>query len=320
LQKIDNDSVQEGDKKKSEYEHTDKLLKELHVEDNVYTQYSTQDLEHAFEEVKSALKSRRSRYDTELERQRYNDNLCKEFAKLVEPLAEFIVKTKDTVATSSHSLEEQEKFVEDKIKTKDHDGSSLKDIRNLAAKIEERKISHNEHTTLTVKDVEVQWEQYKSFLDNKLKQIKEEIELAKLRGLTPEDLREIEDNFRTFDKNSNNYLETNELKACLYSLGEEKTKSQIEEMIKTYGDGSKLEYQQFFELMVKVFGDADTKDEIVYGFRLINRLPENHAPVANRQKLSLLLEDNYIDYIFHNSPSLQDGCDYAHWVEWMFSR
>jgi len=190
----------------------------------------------------------------------------------------------------------------------------------LLKKIEERKISHNEHTTLTVKDIEVQWEQYKSFLDNKQKQIKEEIELAKLRGLTPEDLKEIEDNFRTFDKNENNFLETHELKACLYSLGEEKTKAQIEDMIKTYGDGSKLQYQQFFELMVKVFGDADTKDEILYGFRLINRIPENHPPVANRQKLSILLEDDYINYIFEHTPTLQDGCDYAHWTEWMFSR
>jgi len=133
-------------------------------------------------------------------------------------------------------------------------------------------------------------------------------------------LKEIEDNFRTFDKNKNDYLETNELKACLYSLGEEKTKGQIEEMIKTYGDGHKLQYQQFFELMVKVFGDLDTKDEIVYGFRLINRLPENHPPVANREKLAILLEDNYLDYIFLHAPPLQDGVDYSHWTDWMFSR
>jgi len=239
---------------------------------------------------------------------------------LVDPLAEFIIKTKDTVATSSSSLEDQERFVEGKLKTRDSDGASLNKIKDLAKQIADRKISHNEHTTLTVKDIEVQWEQYKGFLDNKIKQIREEIELAKLRGLTPEDLKEIEDNFRTFDKNHNNYLETNELKACLYSLGEEKTKGQIEEMIKTYGDGSKLEYQQFFELMVKVFGDADTKDEVLYGFRLINRIPENHPTVATREKLSLLLEDNYINYIFDNSPPLQDGTDYAHWTEWMFSR
>lgn len=320
LNKIDQDTIQHGDKKKTEYEHTDSLLKEFHVKDNVYTSHSTQDLETSFNEVRSALKSRRSRYDAELERQRHNDNLCKQFAKLVDPLADFIVKTKDTVATSSNSLEDQEKFVEGKIHTRDSDGASLKDIHSLAQKIKERDINHNEHTTLTVKDIEVQWEQYRSFLDNKLKQIREEIELAKLRGLTPEDLKEIEDNFRTFDKNHNNYLETNELKACLYSLGEEKTKTQIDDMIKTYGDGKQLHYQQFFELMVKVFGDADTKEEVVYGFRLINRLPDNHPPVANKQKLSLLLEDQYIDYIFGNAPPLQDGVDYNHWTEWMFAR
>jgi len=95
--KIDSDINDQGDNKKAEYEHTDKLLKGLHVEDNVYTQYSTHDLEGAFTSVRDALKNRRSRYDAELERQRYNDNLCKEFAKLVDPLADFIVKKQKTL-------------------------------------------------------------------------------------------------------------------------------------------------------------------------------------------------------------------------------
>jgi len=229
-------------------------------------------------------------------------------------------KTKDSVATTNASLEDQEKLVESKLKSRDSDGASLSTIKKLAHEIDERKITHNEHTSLTLKDIEVQWEQYKSFLDNKIKQIKEEIELAKLRGLTPEDLKEIEDNFRTFDKNADNVLEFSELKACLYSLGEEKTKSQIEDLVKTYGDGKKLTYHQFFELMVKVFGDADTKDEILYGFKLINRIPDGSATVATRTKLAKLLSDDHVDYISNTSPPLQDGHDYTAWVDDMFSR
>jgi len=239
---------------------------------------------------------------------------------LVEPLSHFIIQTKDIVATAKDSLEEQEKYVDGKLKTRDTDGANLQKIRTIAKEMDDRKISHNEHTSLTVKDVEVQWEQYKNFLDNKIKQIREEIELAKLRGLTPEDLKEIEDNFRTFDKNENNYLELNELKACLYSLGEEKTKTQIDELIKTYGDGQRLQYAQFFELMVKVFGDADTKDEIIAGLKLINKIPDGAPPVASREKLTRLMEDHYVNYIFDTAPNLQDGVDYSAWTETMFSR
>jgi len=239
LHSEDNGYKAEGNKKRSEYTETANALKGYHVTDNVYTEHSLQDLEDAHANVEHHLDERRKRFDAELEVQKYNDNLCSKFAQQVDPLSDFVQKTKDSVATTNASLEDQEKLVESKLKSRDSDGASLSTIKKLAHEIDERKITHNEHTSLTLKDIEVQWEQYKSFLDNKIKQIKEEIELAKLRGLTPEDLKEIEDNFRTFDKNADNVLEFSELKACLYSLGEEKTKSQIEDLVKTYGDGKK---------------------------------------------------------------------------------
>jgi len=320
LTRSDDETRVEGHKKRRQYRETANDLKGYKVTDNVYSIYSLKDLEDAFGNVEHHLKERRNRFDAELKLQRYNDDLCSRFAKLVDPLSDFVQKTKDSVATSNDSLEKQEKFVEGKLKSREQDGSSLSQIRTLAKEIDDRKITHNEHTTLTLKDVEVQWEQYKNFLDNKIKQIREEIELAKLRGLTPEDLKEIEDNFRTFDKNNDHVLEFSELKACLYSLGEEKTKSQIEDLVKQYGDGQRLTYDQFFELMVKVFGDADTKDEILYGFKLINRIPDGSPTVANRTKLLKLLSDDHVDYISNTAPPLQDGSDYTAWVEDMFSR
>lgn len=74
-------------------------------------------------------------------------------------------------------------------------------------------ITNIRHTTLTAKDVEVQWEQYKKFLDAKksilpywrnsnLKtgMLAAEIEHSRLRGITPEQFKEIESNFQMFDK------------------------------------------------------------------------------------------------------------------------
>ena len=61
-------------------------------------------------------------------------------------------------------------------------------------------ITNIRHTTLTLKDVEVQWEQYTKFLDAKKSMLASEIEHSKLRGITPEQFKEIESNFKTFDK------------------------------------------------------------------------------------------------------------------------
>jgi len=154
----------------------------------------------------------------------------------------------------------------------------------------------------------------------KKKQIEEEIENAKLRGLSPSDLRDIEDNFNTYDKNHNGILEVNELKACLYSLGEEKSKSQVEEILRTFGDGRQLNYAQFKEMMIRVLGDADTKEEVLNGFRLINKLPETARPVAVREKLSQVMKPDDIEYIFRTAPPEGDGVDYSRWTEDIFSR
>ena len=47
------------------------------------------------------------------------------------------------------------------------DSEKLAPIKDLAEKMHAAGITNIRHTTLTAKDVEVQWEQYKKFLDAK---------------------------------------------------------------------------------------------------------------------------------------------------------
>jgi len=320
LDKIDQNIKASAQSRKGEYESTNNQLKILNSKDNVYTSISLKDLEEAQHNVTHAMEVRRGNYNKELERHRYNDQLCQKFAGLVEPLSKFITDGKDAITTSKSGLEDQLKLVTSKLGSFSNDGKVLDQIRDIAKQIQQREITHNEHTSLTVKDAEVLWDQYKLFLQNKEEQIKIEIDLARLRGLTQEDLNEIQDNFRQFDKDENNYLETNELKTCLFSLGEEKSKAQIEELVVKYGDGKKLMYDQFFELMVQVLGDSDTLDEVINGFKLINRIPDGKAPVATPPKLLKLMEQEFVDYIMEHGPKLEDGIDFVAWSQWIFSR
>jgi len=320
LDQIDSHVQHEANTKKDEYDDTRRQMDDFKIKDNVYTTISMDDLKKLQAQITECLSQRRKRYNTELERQRFNDQLCQKYASYAEPLSKFIIDVKESITTHKGNLQEQLELVIIKLETRDLDGEVIGDIIKLAAQIEERKITHNEHTSLTVKDIEVLWEQYKLFLENKLKQIKDEIELEKLRGLTPEDLKEIEDNFGLFDKNKNGFLEKSELKTCLYSLGEERSKANIEELINKYGDGKKLLYQQFFELMVQVLGDGDTKDEVISGFRLINRLPDDQPPVASPEKLGKVMENEFISYIMETGETLGDGVDFVQWTEQIFSR
>jgi len=320
LEKIDSTIHSDVSNKRSDYEDTTRQLEGFHVTDNVYTNLSVNDLQKSESRMNECMQSRRQRYEAELERQRYNDQLCQRFAQLIDPLFQFIADGKEAITTSKGSLEQQLELVLHKLSTREEDGKGLDKIRELSAEMDKRKITHNEHTSLTVKDIDVQWEQYKLFLQNKEKQIRDEIELEKLRGLTPEDLREIEDNFKLYDKNQNGYLETSELKTCLYSLGEERSKANIEELITKFGDGKKLLYEQFFELMVQVLGDSDTLEEVILGFKLINRTQDGAPPVAIPAKLSQVMEDQFIAYIMETGHTLEDGIDFVQWTEQIFSR
>lgn len=69
--------------------------------------------------------------------------------------------------------------------------------------------------------------------------LQNEIANEKLKGLSPEQIAEIEDNFKQFDEGSG-VLSKKQLKACLYSLGEERTRSQIDEITNQRGSNVHL--------------------------------------------------------------------------------
>jgi len=82
----------------------------------------------------------------------------------------------------------------------------------------------------------------------------------------------------------------------------------------------KLLYEQFFELMVQVLGDSDTLEEVILGFKLINRTQDGAPPVAIPAKLSQVMEDQFIAYIMETGHTLEDGIDFVQWTEQIFSR
>ena len=98
-----------------------------------------------------AIADTTSAYSTELERQRVNDALCKEFASVADPLSQWIVSTKDHVSEAKESLEAQLHYVEERITTLPEDGERVSQVYDLQAKLDERLVTNNRHTTLIAK-------------------------------------------------------------------------------------------------------------------------------------------------------------------------
>jgi len=264
----------------------------------------------------AALGNRRNRYQTELARQRANDNLCKEFASEADPFSKFISERKDIITRAKSELDAQLEFVNNQLGNVPKDGTKLVTIEATSSKMEAAGITDNRHTTLTLKDIQVQWELYQVFLQKKKKMLEEEIEHVKMRGITAEQFKEIEETFKLFDIDKNQYIDKKELKACLYSLGEDKTNHEVAEIFTKYGKNGVVTYEGFRDFMIDLIGDSDTKEEIIIGFNLINK----GAEIGYVKNLQMVMKEGDLDYFTKTAPKLNDGFDYKSWTDTIFSR
>jgi len=317
LEKEDKENVHNAEDKRAKAEETFVQATKLGVKENPYTEHKPEDLVAAAQSVHEACKKRQSTYAGELARVRENDKLEREFAGVANPLVEKINKNRDSVSESKASLEEQESHVNQLSDAKLGE-SELKTIQDIQGHLDSRGVTYNKHSQYVAKDVEVRLAQYHNFLTTKLKQIKENIQVNASRGITAEQLAEIERQFETFDKNKNKVLDVKEFKACLYSLGEERPTAEILSIMKEFGDGKAIPYEGFKKFMIKLFGDTNTKDEISNGFKLLAHDNE-HVTEAQLAHVFPNLED--VAYLKQHSPAApSDTLNYTAWTEAVFAR
>jgi Ca2+-binding EF-hand superfamily protein len=267
--------------------------------------------------MRHSVAENNDRYEKELQRQLANDALCRLFASQADPFSKWISDVKEKVTASKEDLQGQLKYVEEKLSSLESDGAPLTNINQTSEKMDAAGILTNKHTTLTAKDVQVQWQQYKLFLERKKVMLEEEVEREKLKGVTAEQFKEIEANFRQFDTANSGFLDRKAFKACLYSLGEEKTNAEIDGLMKEFGDGTKVPYEGYKNFMVQILGVSDTKSDIIGGFELMCR----HNSVAKKERLDLVgMAEKDVSYFTATAPKLEDGWDFKAWTDDIFAR
>jgi len=318
LAQNDKEIVEQAGQAQESYSKTDAELKGLGVSENSYTPLTVSDLDKAYGEVKEAQTGRQQRYADELKRQKEMDALCKKFADKAIPFTRQLAAAKEDVANIRETLEKQLEMINARIASADtKEGAGLHEIKSLQGDLESAAIQTNPYTLLSWKDIQVQWQQYLSFLARKKQQIEDEINHHKLRGITPQQMAEIEKQFAQYDTNGNKVLDPSEFKACLYSLGLDSDMVNIKRIMTKYGgDEKNINYNGFKEFMIAQLGDTDTKEEIINGFKLINRGGEN----ATAKYLNDVLSDADVGYIQEHAPSSSGGLDYTTLTNKLFAR
>lgn len=295
--------------------------KNLGVSENPYSSLSLADLEKLVSNVKDAIDARTKAYEAELAHQIELDNLCKAFAAAATPFAKWMETTKESVSSSTKDVEPQLETVLKLIETQGSD-SKVEACRAANKAMEDKQIVYNPHTTLTQTDIEAAWSQYEVFLGKKKVILEDAVSHKKMRGISQADWDDINTNFSLFDKNNSGNIDKKELKACLYSLGEERSKTEIEEYLKKYGDGKNMNKSGFVELMLTIVGVTDTKESTLDAFALLNHeiAGAERKPPITKQKMEIVMSEHDLTYIDKNSAKLDGGYDYVAFTTDMFSR
>jgi len=237
------------------------------------------------------------------------------------PFTKALQANKDKVSNAKEGLDEQLKNVKAMVDSAaSKDGAALPDIKKAQEAVDNAKVGSNPYTLLTFRDCDLQWQQYLAFLNRKAKQIEEEIQHKKMRGVSPEQYAEIETQFKQFDKNNSGTLDRNEFKACLFSLGYELDGATITKLMTQFGNKDAKDphilRSGFTEFMISTLGDTDTKDEIVSGFKLINRNQDFGDPAL----CSNVMNDETIKFLSASGPTKGKGFDYVAVTNELFSR
>jgi len=291
-------------------------MTELKVDRNPYTTLTPADLEKSQNELAQALKDRQAKYAAELAKQRDDDAKCRALAACIDPFMHDLATHKNELTTTKASEEDQLKLCKQRVEEAKGFEAKVAELKTLQAAVDAAGVLYNRHTLNNALDAEVVSGQYLSFLQAKQKQLEEEIEHKLTRGVSKEQYAEIQQQWTQFDKDKSGTLDRHEFKALLYSLGEEKGSQEVIAIMEKVGEGKgkecRIKYNGFKEFMITQLGDTETKEEIINGFRLINRGSET----IKDDLITQVMENEELAFI----KSTHASGDYSAWAETVFAR
>jgi len=304
--------------KKKGYDDVWNNLQKMKVTDNAYTSLTYKDLEDARNKLDGSVKAYQAAYNAELARQKANDALCQDFAKKIKSFVDAINNQIIDISKHDKELEVFYNDINNALAQNSNYDTQLNTINDLSVKIEAAQVINNKHTNITAKDAGTLFTLFKVMADKKKKVLEVEIENKKRSGLDPATMKEIEDNFKHFDKDNKGVLSRKAFRACMQSLGEEVTKDAVDKALLIHDknkDGN-INFPEFISFMLKRLGDSDTQDETITAFQLISF----DKPIVTVEQLDFVMKDDWVNYLKEGAKSKDGGLDYPTWVKEVYSR
>jgi hypothetical protein len=145
----------------------------------------------------------------------------------------------------------------------------LTQLHGLSEDIRSREIVFNPHTGATYADVDVQISEFERILASRKPELEAEIEFKRARGVTAAQFAEMELAFAKFDTLRAGALEKRDVRPLLFSLGEDLTKQQVEQLVSQYGNGGRVTLAQFKQMMIGLAGLQESRDVILAAVQFV---------------------------------------------------
>eukprot|EP01114_Cavostelium_apophysatum_P014749 TRINITY_DN38_c0_g3_i1.p2 TRINITY_DN38_c0_g3~~TRINITY_DN38_c0_g3_i1.p2 ORF type:complete len:624 (-),score=257.07 TRINITY_DN38_c0_g3_i1:2085-3956(-) len=263
-----------------------------------------EDVDAAWERLGEAEKDRGKALRDHLNKQK--DQLRKRFADLATDFYDYVTGLKKDVAEVGNSGDLPDQLATLRAKEEEIDNdqrvgdltAAHKDLEDLGLADE------NPYTDFTLEELLLLIEQVKMAIRKKKQAIQGQLNTAGQSNITEEQLNDLRETFKHFDKDRSNALDKLEFKACLQTLGYTMSEEELNQLFaKLANGGDKVEMEAFVKYMVSLLEDTDDAYQIKQSFKI---LANDKSSIATGDLYVPPLQDVEVKYLtsrMEGSPS-----------------
>jgi len=286
------------------------------VTDNPLVEVDAAGLTEKWNELGHARDARHEALAAEAKRQEEHEALRVEFANKANGHNDALDKQIAQLAGLEGEIEAQLEALNN-IKV---DASGLDDLRGIDQRVQDAGIRSNNHTTHTLETTAAKHHGLVNSIAEKRKVLEGEIAAKQHSQVAPEQLNEIHECFKQFDKENRGSLSNYEFKACLSALGESVSDDTVNNVLKQYGnDENRITQDKFTEFMVSRLADSDSEAQIVNSFKSL----AGDRDYITADQLSIGFDEETKKYLLAHLPpkeGVDGGYDYVKYAADIFSR
>jgi len=176
----------------------------------------------------------------------------------------------------------------------------------------------NPYTDTTYDELATEADQLSAALEKKKQFLESQLAAANNKtGLTPEQINELKEAFKHFDKSGDGTLDKLEFRSCLQTLGQTYPDDAFNNV---YGQaangGEKVPFDSFVDYMGKLMEDTDDAAQIKQSFKILS----NEQPLIKKSDLYVSpLEESDVNFLTTRMPGETDQFDFATYTDDKFA-